>query len=66
MQADNLPTREQIERYARQAGLTNLTSPQMEEFLRAATYARDLLAKLPRDFALTDEPAHVFHAGDHA
>ena len=66
MPTDDLPTREQIEQSARQAGLTNLTSEQMEELQQAAAYARDLLAKLPRDFALTDEPAHIFRASDDA
>ncbi|MDA0256335.1 MAG: hypothetical protein O3C25_01140 [Chloroflexi bacterium] len=66
MRTDDVRTREELERCARQSGLVNLTPGQMEELRQADAYARVLLAKLPRDFALTDEPPHVFHAGDHA
>lgn len=63
MATDPAPTREGVEEYARRAGLTRLTPEQLEEFVRAATYMRDLMERLPRDFAVTDEPAHIFRAG---
>jgi len=66
MAIDDAPTREQIEQYARQAGLVKLTREQMDEFERAGTYMRDLLTRLPRDLALVDEPAHIFRAGEEA
>ncbi|MEX2643879.1 MAG: hypothetical protein WD270_10520 [Acetobacterales bacterium] len=66
MAADEKPTRAEIEKYAREAGMTNLTSEQMDEFLNAAIYLRGLLKALPRDFALDEEPAHVFRAGPEA
>ncbi len=66
MATDPPPASEEVERYARQTGLINLTSDQMEELRQAAAYARDLLARLPRDFTLTDEPAHIFRASDDA
>jgi len=66
MATDDAPTREQIEQYARQAGLVNFTREQMDEFERAGDYMRDLLTRLPRDLALGDEPAHIFRAGEEA
>lgn len=66
MASDDPHTREEIERYARQAGLHHLTREQMDEFARAGAYMRDLLAKLPRDLAITDEPAQIFRAGEEA
>ena len=64
MASDDAPTREEVEQYARQIGLHNLTPEQMEEFVRAGAYTRDLLSRLPRDFAVTDEPAHIFRASE--
>ena len=64
MASDDAPTREEVEQYARQIGLNNLTPEQMEEFVRADAYMRDLLTRLPRDFAVTDEPAHIFRASE--
>ena len=66
MATEDPPTREEIERYARQAGLHHLTPEHMDEFARAGAYMRDLLAKLPRDLAITDEPAQIFRAGEEA
>ncbi len=66
MRTDDVRAREELERCARRLGLVNLTPGQMEELRQAEAYARDLLARLPREFALTDEPAHTFRASDDA
>ena len=66
MASEDARTREADEQYARQIGLHNLTPEQMEEFVRAGAYMRGLLAKLPRDFAYTEEPAHIFRASEEA
>ena len=62
MTSDDEPTRKEIEQYARQVGLANLTREQIDELVTAETYARDLRIMLPRDFAVTEEPAITFHA----
>lgn len=66
MAKENTPTREEIERYARQLGLVNLTPEQMDEFVAAGEYMRGMLVNLPRDLALDEEPAHVFLASPEA
>ena len=60
--SDDKPTRNELEQYARQVGLVNLTPEQIDELIRAEAVARDLRTMLPRDFALTDEPAITFRA----
>ncbi len=62
MTSDDEPTRNELEKYARQVGLANLTPEQIDELVRAETVARDLRNMLPRDFAVTDEPAITFRA----
>ncbi len=66
MAKDDAPTREEIEQYAKQMGLVNLTPEQMDEFAAAGAYMRGMLAGLPRDLALDEEPAHVFRASPEA
>lgn len=66
MATDDKPTREEIEKYARETGMVNLTPEQMDEFANAAAYMRGLLKALPRDFAVDEEPAHVFRASPEA
>jgi hypothetical protein len=58
--SDDKPTRNELEQYARQVGLVNLTPEQIDEFIRAETVARDLSIMLPRNFSMTDEPAITF------
>lgn len=62
MTSDDEPTRNELEKYARRVGLANLTPDQIDELVRAETVARDLRIMLPRDFAVTDEPAIIFRA----
>ncbi|MBM4411295.1 MAG: hypothetical protein FJ037_08260 [Chloroflexi bacterium] len=64
MASEDAPTHAETERHAQEAGLHHLTPEQMDEFARAGAYIRELLAKLPRDLAVTDEPAHIFHADE--
>jgi hypothetical protein len=58
--SDDKPTRNELEQYARQVGLVNLTPEQIDEFIRAETVARDLSIMLPRNCSMTDEPAITF------
>ena len=54
--------REEIRRLAAEVGLEKLAEAHPGEIGKALAAARRLKSDMPRDFALSDEPAHVFHA----
>lgn len=63
MTSEGARTREEVERLARSLGLTRLSPAQLEELARAQGYARGLSERLPREYALSEEPCNIFVAG---
>ena len=63
--SDDIP-RQELERVARDLGLQAWIPEHMAEFERAYRYAQKMLQDLPGPPEFSDEPAHVFHAGDEA
>lgn len=62
--ADEGRSRAEIERYARQIGLVNLSPEHLDEFARAEAYMRGYRVQFPRDLTYADEPAAIFRASD--
>lgn len=56
----------ELRRHAEALGLGRLTDEQLEEFGRARAVAQAHAADMPRDFAPSDEPAHIFRASPDA
>lgn len=56
-------SREELERLAQRFGLVHLTPDQLGELAQAEAYMTGFAVRFPRDLALTDEPAFIFHAG---
>ena len=54
--------REELERAAREAGLQALLPEHVAILEKSFASARKLKSEMSRDFALSDEPAHVFRA----
>lgn len=48
---------------ARAAGLERMATQFPDDVARAFAFARSLRARMPRDIAPADEPAHVYRAG---
>ena len=57
---DNL---NELKQEAERIGLTNLTDGRLRQLARAKASAERLIGAMPRDLRMTDEPAHVFRAG---
>lgn len=49
---------------ARSAGLEKMAAQFPDDVARAFEFAKTLAERLPRDIAPTDEPAHVYRAGE--
>ncbi len=62
----NSISQQELARLAAEIGLDRVASQDPAALEKALTAARRLKAELPRDFALSDEPAHVFRAGEEA
>ena len=51
-----------LKQEAAQAGLTHLTDQHLSQLAKAKAAADRMVSRVPRDFAASDEPAHVYHA----
>jgi hypothetical protein len=49
---------------ARNAGLIKMADQFPDDVARAFEFAKSLAERMPRDIAPSDEPAHVYRAGD--
>lgn len=56
-------SREELQRLAQRFGLVNLAPDQLDELAQAEAYMAGFAVRFPRELALTDEPAFIFHAG---
>lgn len=56
----------EIQRLAAEIGLARVAGDDPSALEKALAAARRLKSEMPRDFALSDEPAHVFRASEEA
>lgn len=63
---DATVSRDEIERLAAEIGLERVAQSDPASLEKALAAARRLRSEMPRDFALSEEPAHVFRASEEA
>lgn len=51
-----------IERKAKELGLSKLAAEHLDEFRKILDNAKALAERLPKDIHWTEEPAHIFNA----
>jgi hypothetical protein len=59
-------SRDELLRMAEEIGLARVAEMDPASLEKALAAARRLKSEMQRDFALADEPAHVFRAGEEA